>query len=339
MHEPRQAGRGGRARKGRRPGRANLFTISQHQCHAHVRVFCPRRLRIREATVVFAREALMSHGRISAPVRTPNPAGPSPRATECKRTTVSKARNSRHTWAFDSGNRCRKDNGNRVSAKVTARAGSFLSNSSSIAARIRRSRGESRMSFLHPFILACSPATRRRYQQIIGVGGRAATRMCAPSRADAAATLANRSAGGRTSDEAVRPVTEVVCTAPMRPCSAVAASDMATSPRSPATVRRWLRAAREHVPVDPRQPLCGRRAGRASPGWDDGARRRRHPPVPRIRTFRPLAAHFTVPGGYPISGCHPWWVVRRLRRAEDGGGVEEHPRGAPCPTISITTSS
>jgi hypothetical protein len=113
-------------------------------------VFCRRRLRMREAAAVFAREALMSHGRISAPVRTPNPAGPSPRAIECRRTTASKTRNSRNTRAFDSGNRCRKDNGNRVSAKVTARAGSFFSNSSSIAARTRRSRGESSMSFLHP---------------------------------------------------------------------------------------------------------------------------------------------------------------------------------------------
>jgi hypothetical protein len=116
------------------------------------RVFRPRRLRIRATTVVFAREALMSHGRIRTPVRTPIPAGPSPRAIECRRISVSKAMISRHACTFDRGNRCRKDNGNRVSAKVVARAGSSRSNSSSITARVLRSRGESRMSFLHSLI-------------------------------------------------------------------------------------------------------------------------------------------------------------------------------------------
>jgi hypothetical protein len=120
------------------------------------RLFRPRRLRQREGRegrVAFAREALTSHGRISTPVRIPNPAGPSPRAIECRRTSASKASTSRPRWAPDRGNHRRGDHDHRLSAKVTARVGSFLCKSSSIAPRIRRSRAESRMPFLHPHVL------------------------------------------------------------------------------------------------------------------------------------------------------------------------------------------
>lgn len=60
----------------------------------------------------------MSHGRINAPVRTPDPAGPSPRAIECRRISVRKARTSRQAWVVDDENRCRGNDGNRVSAKA-----------------------------------------------------------------------------------------------------------------------------------------------------------------------------------------------------------------------------
>ena len=73
-------------------------------------------------------------------------------------------------------------------------------------------------------------------------------------------------------------------------------------------------------------PRCGRRAGRASPVMEDGVRRRRRPLTPNP-DIRPLAPTPRCRGGYRISGCHPCRVVRRLRRAQDGGGVEEHPRG------------
>jgi hypothetical protein len=55
-----------------------------------------------------------------------------------------------------------------------------------------------------------------------------------------------------------------------------------------------------------------------------------------IRTFNLLSADSTMPGGYRISGCHPCRVVRRPCRAQDGGRLEEYPRGALCPRISIT---
>jgi hypothetical protein len=138
---------------------------------------------------VFAREALISHGRISAPVRTPKPAGPSPRAIECRRTSASKARTSRHMWAFDSGYRRRRDKGHRALAKVTPRAGSFLCNSSSIAARILRSRDGRRMPFLHPSM----PARQRLgadIHQVIRVGETATRCAARPSRADGASKVA-----------------------------------------------------------------------------------------------------------------------------------------------------
>ena len=103
----------------------------------------------------------------------------------------------------------------------------------------------------------------------------------------------------------------------------------------------WSRDGAQTAPG--RTRACARRPEAATvraPGWPRitrfgrRARRRRHPPVPRTG-HSAIRRHFTVPGGYPISGCHPWWVVRRLGRAGDGGGVEEHPRGAPWPTIAL----
>ena len=111
-----------------------------------------RRLRQREGRLAFAREAPTSHGRISTPVRLPTRPGPArgrPNAGEPVRARRAPAG---HVGSRR-GNHRREDHDHRLSAKVTARAGSFLCKSSSIAPRIRRSRAESRMPFLHPHVL------------------------------------------------------------------------------------------------------------------------------------------------------------------------------------------
>jgi hypothetical protein len=90
-----------------------------------------------------------------------------------------------------------------------------------------------------------------------------------------------------------------------------------------------------HVPVEPRRPLCGRRARRASSVMDDrrdgDTRWRPNPDIQPIKR--------QLHGGWRLPDLRTSSIVggASAARAEDGGGVEEFSRGALCRRISITT--